>query len=814
MDFFRTDLRYAARKLVRAPGFTAIAVLTLMLGIGATTAIFSVVNGVVLRPLAFHEPERLVSLTTGRRETRNTGGALSAPDFLDYRSGTRSFAGVAAMNTHTTTITGGTDPEQLRAVRVSPNFWQVLGVAPALGRGFTADEARPGAPRVVVLGDALWRRRFNADRSVVGQSVQLDGNAYTVVGIAPPGFAYPSRRDVWEPLVEDSSFVDPSNRGAHVLTAVARLRPGVTPEQADAEVEALSRRLEKDFPNTNTGFIASARPLLDAIVGNVRPALYTLLGAVGFVLLIACSNVANLLLVRAAGREGEMAIRTALGAGRGRLVRQLVTESLLLALVGGGLGVLVAAWGVDLLKAAGPTVLPRLQEVRLDGTVLLFALGVSVFTGLVFGLVPALHAARPNLTSMLKEGGRGASGGPGARMRSALVISEMALAVVLLAGAGLLINSFARLSSVDPGFRTENVVTFSLAPATSKYGQFGRLRAFYERLEARMRALPGAQSAGGAFGLPMSGAIARTGMEIEGKPESTPQNRRLIDVSMVTPGYFSTIGIPLVKGRGVTEADRVGAPRVVVINQEAARRYFPGEDPIGKRIELGWSTEIEEGGPEQALGGEIVGVVGNVRQIDLASEHLPIVYLPFQQIGALNYVSVVVRSTAEPALLAASVRAAIRELDPDLPIQEYRTMAEHVGESVARPRFYTVLLGAFAGIALLLASVGIYGVLSYLVAQRTRELGIRVALGASGGQVLALVMRRGLALTATGVLAGVLAALAATRLLASLLFGVGAADPLTFVVVSLTLLGVAALACWLPARRAARVDPVVALRAE
>ncbi|MFL5582110.1 MAG: ABC transporter permease [Gemmatimonadaceae bacterium] len=809
------DIRYAARKLLRAPGFTAIAIFTLTLGIGATTAIFSVVDGIVLRPLAVHEPERVVAVqTTSARD----GGAtpMSAPDFLDYRAQSRAFASMAVVNNNgSVNLTGsGADPEQLRSARVSADFWQTIGVTPQVGRGFRLEEGKPGAPRVAILSDAVWHRRFNADPNVIGQSITLDGNPHTVVGVAPPRFTFPERQEVWLPQVEDSTFADPTNRGAHYLSAVGRLKPGATVAQASAEIAAIASRLATQYPNSNKNFGGRVVSLRDSIVGDVRPALYTLLGAVGFVLLIACANVANLLLVRAAGRETEMAIRTALGAGRGRIVRQLVTESLLLATVGGALGVLVAAWGVDLLKAAGPTDLPRLQEVGLDGTVLLFAVAVSLVTGLVFGLVPALHAARPNLNNMLKEGGRGVSAGPGARMRSGLVIAEMALAVVLLAGAGLLINSFARLSSVDPGFRTEHVVTFQLSPAVSKHGSTHRLRQFFVDLEQRLRAIPGVQSAGGAFGLPMGGAVARTGMEIEGKPRSTPDTRRIVDVSVVTPGYIGTMGIPLLKGRTITESDNVGAPRAVLINQEAARKYFPGEDPIGKHITLGWTAQVEDGKPSERLGGEVVGVVANVKQESLRRDPIPVVYSPYQQTGELNYIAVVVRSTTEPGALGAQIRQAIRELDPDLPIQDYRTLRDLVGESVARPRFYTVLLGGFAFIALVLASVGIYGVLSYLVAQRTRELGIRVALGASAGQVLSLVMRRGLALTGAGVAVGVLMALAATRLLASLLFGVGATDPVTFGVVSATLMGVAALACWLPARRAARVDPVVALKAE
>ncbi|HKG90541.1 MAG TPA: ABC transporter permease [Gemmatimonadaceae bacterium] len=814
MDSFLRDLTYAARTLRKAPGFTLIAVLTLALAIGASTAIFSVVNGVLLKPLPFHEPDQLVRVTT-TNTSRGNRNPLSVADFMDYRSGTtRSFAGMAAFDGGSYNLTrAGSEPARLSASRVSANYFNLLRVQPAIGRGFVAGEDDRGAPRVVVLSDELFRGRFAGDPKLIGQTITLNGEQYTVIGVAPRGLAFPDKVDLWLPLSFSEDEASPSNRGAHWLGAFGRLAPGVTVAQADRELSALAKRLEQQFPRSNTNFGAAVIDMREYMVGNVRAALLAMLGAVGFVLLIACANVANLLLVRAAGRETELAVRTALGAGRLRIVRQLVTESVLLALLGAVGGVLIAAWGVDLLKAFGPERIPRLSEVRLDGGVMAFAGGLALFTGLLFGVVPALHASGAQVTQALKEG-RGSSGRPASRRaRSTLVVLEMALAVVLLVGAGLLLRSFDRLLSVDPGFKPEQVVVFEVQPPDSKY-QYFRLRNLVTDLTTRMRTVPGAQSAAVVFGLPMGGGgMMRTSVHEIGTPEDPPGQRKITDVATVTPEYFSTMGIPLVRGRAFADADRLGRPQVAIVNRELVKKYFPDVDPIGKRVEIGWTTDTMPNSPEIRMGGEIVGIVGDTKRLNLGEESVPQLYLPFDQ-AAIPSLNIIIRSTAEPTAVIAAARTQLRAIDAELPMYNVRTLEEVVSSSVAQPRFYTLLLGAFAGIALVLAAVGIYGVISYAVSLRTREIGIRVALGATREQVIRLILGQGMALTAGGVIVGAACALWATRAIAGMLFGIQPTDPLTFAGVAAVLLGSAALACIVPARRAARVDPVVAMRVE
>jgi putative ABC transport system permease protein len=812
MDTFFTDLRYAARKLLKTPGFTLITALTLALAIGANTVIFSIINGIVLRPLPFRAPERLVRVTTTSGGGNNPS---SVNDFLDYRTQSKRVAQMAAVDGSTVNLTGVAEPMRLQVLRTSGNFWSLLGVSPTVGRGYTPDEDREGAPRVVVLGAAFWRNQFGADRGVIGKSVTLDGNPYTVIGVAPEGFAYPDERDAYVPLVFAGDDLNPDNRGAHWLGVIGRLADGATVEQATQELGTIAKRLEAQYPRSNTGFGAKAVPLREYMVGDVRPALLVLLGAVGFVLLIACANVANLLLVRASSRETEMAVRAALGAGRSQIARQLVTESVVLALVGGALGLVLAVWGVDLLVALSPVNLPRLHEVRIDGRVLGFTAAVAIGTGLLFGLLPAVQASRPNITGMLKEGGRGGGVRRGTqRLRSTLVVSEMALAVVLLVGAGLLIKNFMRLLAVDPGFRTEQVVTFNVTIPDAKYERVPELRAFVAELVDRMRRLPGAKSSAAVLGLPMGGQTIRTVVNIVGQPEDPPERRKLIDVAVATPNYLTTMGIPLQRGRDFADQDRREAPQVVLINETAAKRYFPNEDPVGKKITIGW-TETDSTMPnnERVMGGEIVGIVGNVHREGLNAEPNPEVYLPFDQTPVRD-LAIVVRSSAEPDAVAAAVKAQLRALDPDIPPYRLRRLGELVSESVSRPRFYMLLLGGFSGVALALAALGIYGVISYAVSQRTRELGIRIALGATRDQVTRLVLGQGLALSLTGLLVGLGAAFYLTRVMASLLFGIDAIDPPTFAAVAVVLLGVAGLASYLPARRAAHVDPMVAIRTE
>ena len=803
------DIRYAARKLSRTPGFTAIAAFTLALAIGATTAIFSVIDGVLLKPLPFHDPGRVVRVTNMRGGNRMVS---STADFIDFRTQTKSFSSIAGIDHQPVNLTGGSEAERVMAARVGAPFWSLLGVAPALGRGFAPNEDAQSAGRVVVLNDGLWKRRFGADRRIIGKTIALDGNSYTVIGVAPPRFGFPDRPDVWIPLVFSKDDLDPSNRGGHWMGVIARLAPNVTLAQANAEMVALTRRLERQYPESNTGMTAAVIPMQEYLVGDVRPALLVMLGAVAFVLLIACANVANLLLVRAASRESEMAVRAALGAGGWRIVRQLVTESVLLAVIGGLFGTLLALWGVDLLLAMAPQGLPRIDEVTVNASVLAFTAGVTLFTGVLFGIFPALHAARSNVGGMLKDAMRGSSGGVASRRaRNSLVMAEMALAVVLLVGAGLLIRSFTKLLAVDPGFRPERVVTFAISAPDTKYSEYAQRRALVADLVERMKRVPGAQDAAVVTGLPLSNMMIRTTTHIVGTPQDPPASRKATDVAMVTPGYFSTMGIRLVSGRDFTDRDGSGAPVVAIVNQEFAKRYFPNENPVGKRIELGWEQDTAATGGNMTLGGEIVGVVGDVKRRGLSDEVYPETYASYMQ-PTFSSFSVVVRSTADPATVMAAIRSQVRELDRDLPLTDLRQLAEVVSASVSRPRFYTMILGVFAAIALVLAAVGIYGVISYAVSMRTRELGIRIALGATGQQVSRLVLRQGVSLAFAGVVVGGVGAFWLSRLLTKLLFGVSASDPLTFFGVAALLTGIAALACYVPARRAARVDPVLAMR--
>ena len=803
------DIRYAVRKLSRTPGFTTIAAFTLALAIGATTAIFSVIDGVLLKPLPFRDPQRVVRVTNLRDGNRMVS---SVPDFLDIRAQSKSYASLAALDNQAMNLTGGSEPERISAARVGATFWSLLGVTPQVGRGFAPNEDSQSAARTVVLSDGLWKRRFGGDRRIVGKTIALDGNSFTVIGVAPPGFSFPDRPDVWIPLVFAQDDLNPDGRGAHWMGIMGRLAPNVTVAQATSELVTITRRLEQQYPESNTNMSGAVIPMQEYLVGDVRPALYVMLGAVAFVLLIACANVANLLLVRAASRESEMAVRTALGAGAWRLVRQLVIESVLLAMIGGVFGTLLALWGVDLLLSMAPNGLPRINEVTVNGSVLVFTAGVTAVTGVLFGLFPALHAARANVGGMLKEGMRGSSGGVASRRaRNTLVMAEMALAVVLLVGAGLLIRSFSKLLAVDPGFRAERVVTFAIAAPDTKYSQYAQRRELVSNLVERMKRVPGAQGAAVVTGLPLSNIMMRTSAHIVGTPPERPGERKSTDVAMATPGYFTTMGIPLVAGRDFTDRDGSGAPVVSIVNQEFAKRYFPNENPIGKRIELGWDQDTASTGGNMTLGGEIVGVVANVKRRGLSQEVFPETYASYMQPTFSNF-SVVVRSTADPSTVMAAIRAQIRELDRDLPLSDLRQLKELVAASVSRPRFYTTILGVFASIALILAAVGIYGVISYAVSLRTRELGIRIALGATGRQVSGLVLQQGVGLAIAGVAVGGAGAYWLTRLLSKLLFGVSATDPLTFVGVAALLTAIAAIASFVPARRAAKVDPLLAMR--
>jgi putative ABC transport system permease protein len=811
MEALLQDFRYAARTLRKAPGFTALVVLTLALGIGANSAIFSVVDGVLLRSLPFAEPERLVMFGTTRHDEEPQAGTLSPPDFMSLRENTRAFADVVAFTSGGGALTGGGEPEHIEVVWVSAGFFELLGAQPALGRGFLPEENQPGNTEVAVLSHQLWQQSFGADPGIVGATVTVNGITRTVVGVAPPGFSFPENRPLWAPLPYSESFSSETaqNRRAQYLSVLGRIRPGTTLEQARAEVSTLAARLEQEFPETNTGIRLAVLPLHEVMVGKVRTPLLILLGAVGLVLLIACANVANLLLARAAARQGEMAVRAALGAERGRLVRQLLTESLLLGLLGGVLGLLLASWGTALLTTLQPEGIPRLENIAVDGTVVAFTAAVALLTSLLFGLVPALQATRTDLAAMLKEGGRGAlPGRQGQRTRSLLVVAEMALAVMLLIGAGLLLRSFLELQRVDPGFRPEQTLAVDLSLPSRNYPEEHQRVAFYQALLERLRALPGVHEVGAVSILPMANGRMAITFDVEGREPAPPGEEPVLEVRVATPGYFGAVGIPLRRGRVFTDADHTAAPQAVLLNETAAQRYFPGEDPIGRRILLGWTPT--EG---RHAGGEVVGIVGDVRQLGPGEDFLPEVYLPHAQVPQVG-MSVVLRAAADPLALAGAIRAEVRAVDPNLPISSLRTLDQVVSRAVAQPRFYMLLLSIFAVVALVLAAIGIFGVMAYMVAQRTREIGIRIALGAEPSAVRHMVVGRALRLTIGGVVIGGLGALALTRVLESLLYGVSTTDPLTFVAVGILLSGVALLASYLPARRATHVDPMIALRAE
>ena len=802
------DLRYSTRTLLKKPGFTLIAVVTLALGIGANTAIFSVVHSVLLRPLPFPEPERLVVLaTTGVGATYRAGVAY--PDYVDWRTRAQSFEDTACFLNTGFNLAGVEPPVGVPGRRVNWNFFPMLGVKPQLGRLFAEPDDQPGAAPTALISHGLWREKFGGDAAVIGKTISLDGNQFEVIGVLPPGFELLRRDDIYVPLglwfTPDHNILKRSNQ--FPLYVLGRLKRGVTEEQARTELAAVAAQLAREYPTTNTNRSATAVGLADLQVENVRPVLLVLLGAVGCVLLIACVNVANLMLVRAAGRERELAVRLALGAGRGRIVRQLLTESLLIAALGGAAGLLLGAWGISSLTALVPPDLLQLDQVRLNQTVLLFTLIVSVLTGLLFGLLPALHAARTDLNTSLKEGGRSVAGSAWERARKGLLVAEVGLALVLLVGAGLMLRTLHQLTRVDPGFNAANLLAVQFALPGRVYNIERRLE-FFRECRTRIEALPGVRSAAFVMSLPIVGSNWGSPFIVADKAVPPPGQLPYAAFTPVGANYFETMGIRLLGGRAFTEAEMTDAPPVTVINESLARRLWPGEDPIGKRLRQGNAES-------QAAWREVVGVVADVK-LNGVDQDAPLhVYLPLAQRNSAN-VGLVVHTTGDPLALASTVERAIHALDKDLPVRS-RSMAQLMGNAVARQRLTLALLVGLALLALLLAGVGIYGVMSYAVEQRTHEIGIRVALGAQTSDVLRLVVRQGMMLASVGVVMGVATALALARLMTSfsaLLYGVKPTDPATFALIALLLLLVALLACWIPARRATKVDPLTALRYE
>ena len=799
------DVRYALRTLVKSPAFTLVALAALALGIGANTAIFSMVYTVMLRPLPYPEPQQMVMVW---EDWQRKGGPqrewTNPTNFADWRAQNTVFSEMFFINGWNPTLTGDGEPELLNGSAASHGMFATLGVQPALGRGLSEAEDKPNGPRVIVLSDALWRRRFGADRNVLGRTVQLSGNPYTIIGVMPRHFMYPiiQNAELWTP-----AQLEPVNsRGNAFLRVIARLKPGVSLQQAQAEMSTIAARLEQQYPETNKGGGIYLANLQADMAGGARPALLVLLGAVGFVLLIACANVANLLLARASVRQKEIAVRTALGASRGRLIAQLLTESVLLSAAGGVLGLAIAYWTSSALGAYAANSIGQSYDFSLDGAVLAFTAVVSLATGMIFGLAPALEVTRNGLQDSLKEGARGSSGAR-QNLRRVLVVSEVALSLVLLVGAGLLMKSFYLLLKQNPGFNPKNVVAMSITLPQTKYPEAAQSMATFAQILETIRALPGVKSAGAVNNLPLGPNNSDATFFVQGQPDPPAERQQRAWYTPITSGYLETMQIPLLRGRLFEERDTAQASRVILINETLAKEYFPGEDPVGKRLGFGRRAT------PQTNYREIVGVVGNVRFFGLNQEETAAIYFPHAQVASRR-MNIVARTEGDPMAIAAALRSAVWRFDRDLAIPSLQTLEEVISGSLTARRFTLLLLGAFSALAMLLAAIGLYGVMAYAVAQRTREIGIRMALGAHPRDVLRLVLGQGMALTGVGLAIGIALALALGRSMSSLLYGLAPHDPATFAAVAMLLAGVAALASYIPARRAMRVDPVVALRYE
>jgi putative ABC transport system permease protein len=811
MQTFLQDLRYGVRMLVRNPGFSIAAILALVLGIGANTAIFSVVNALLLRALPYKNPESLVIIQSTNQKKPDPDSSVSFPDFNDWKDQNQVFEGLATFRGRGYTLTGIGDPERFRGGRVSAEFFDLLGIQPVLGRAFQDQDNRPESPRTVMLSSGLWQRRFGGDASLVNQTLTLDGESYTVIGILPSTFNFPFDVDgaeMWTPAIFDGLDLM-QQRGAHFMKAIGRLKPGIAIETAQDDMETIVSRLAEQYPGENSGRGIQLTLLRNQFVGEgMRRALLILFAAVGFVLLIACSNVANLLLARATTRAKEISIRAALGATRARLARQMLTESVLLSVIGGGLGILLALWGVELLIKFSPANMPHLDQIQVDRWVLGFSLLLSILTGIIFGLAPTWKISRFDLNKSLKESGRGTSDSFSRnRLRQTLVVSQIAVSLLLLIGAGLTLKSFLRLQQVNPGFDASNVLTTQISLPSSKYPEGQQAVNFFHQVIGKIETLPGVEAVGGITYSPLSNNNTNTGFTIEKHPVEEGQEP-IVMVRAVTPGYFQAMRIPIKQGRRFNEYDSRGRTGVAIINETLGQRYWADENPIGQRITLNLNIDDDE-----PTNWEIVGVMGDVKHTSIDSAPHPEVWIPHDQ-QAWRGLTLAIRTTTNPTSLATAIRNAVLSVNRDQPISSIQPMEKLVTDSIAQSRFYAILLGIFAGLALMLASIGIYGVMSYTINQRTQEIGIRLALGAQHPDVLKLVVGQGMMLAAIGLAIGILAAVGLTRLMTSLLFEVSATDPTIFIFNTLLLICVALVACYFPARRATSVDPMVALRNE
>ena len=806
MDSLLRDLKFSARSLLKRPALTIIAVVTLAIGIGANSAIFSTINALLLKPLPFPDPERIVALwdkVPSRGVERNE---VAVANYLDWNAQNKSFEQLGMYRWWSTNLTGSDSPERVQGFMVTPNFIEIVGVKPMLGRGFSAEENQPGKDSVALLTYSLWQRRFGADPNIVNKTISTNGITRTVIGVMPPDFNYPKGAEIYAPLAITPELA--RSRGNHAYLGIGRLRPGVSIQGAQAEFDNIAAQLEKQYPETNTGRGVVIYHILEDTVRMYSTALWVMMAAVGFVLLIGCANVANLMLARASGRQREIALRAALGASRFRIVRQLLTESVLLGLLGGALGILVAYWGVDAIRAGNPgeaaRFAPGWNHLGLNTPVLVFTMALSILSGVLFGLAPAWQLSKPDLNRALKEGSRQASSGSH-RLRGLLVISEVALSLMLLVSAGLLIRSFLQLVKADPGFNSENLLTMNLVLPAANYKEGPQRAAFYADLLRRVEALPGVESVAAVNHLPLGGSNSSTGFLVEGIPAPPPGQEFLGRYRVCTPNYFKTMGIAVLKGRAFTDQDKAGAPPVIIVNETLARKYWPDSEPVGKRMRY-------TGPLDQNPWMQVVGVVRDVKH-DMTLPITEDFYVPHAQDSWQSMV-LVAKTKVEPASMAAPIRQQVWAIDKNQPVFAVHTMREVRAISLALYSFSSVMLSIFAGLALLLAAIGIYGVMSYAVTQRTQEIGIRMALGARVRDVLKLVVRNGMSLAVIGVLVGLAGAYALTRLLASLLVGVTPTDVMTFSIVTFGLLVVALLACYIPARRATKVDPLVALRYE